>query len=759
MKNLLILALMMSGVPACAFAQETNPAADPNPANEEVVELSTFRVVSRNDEGYGSTHNIGGSRVSLPILEIPSSIIGINPELIKDFGALDTYEAIGFVSGVATAEGGNYTLRGFAQSGVNYRDGLKDREMGLNSSANVAGSYERIEVIKGPAGVLYGSHSMGGIVNRVTKNPLGSPMTRIAIGLGAGWDEYGQASIDTTGPIGKTGFGYRLIMTTRMGNKAWGGHDDRNAFVGMLNYKFGKAIKQTLWFRFNYFWGDNTSEQWVNFVDKDIRLPRFFSGDNREAMNFPDDSLSIQRTRTYEVGYEGQAFMLGGRWTVRLLARFNKNWGDKSPSYAGGTVLAVDGGGNKIGSSEDMSIDDPRIADWRTELLVREFESFYNMNGMFFDAVAKYDIGPTRHTIISSAEAGRRALRRTFKFWKAKFPNAPAGVPNTYSIIPSMAAIDLTGYNADRIISEGGTPGFTVQNAPTDVTEQAVSIQDNIGLLGNRLVFVASTRYDWSHNVGYTARLDSNGNVYCIRKPGVVKKESPTYKFGIVVQPLPGLGIFAQKATTYVPGGGETTPNQEGKVDELGVKTDLFGHDLIATMSVFKMRLDNIMVAVPRPPEQGGGTMMVPAGVQHTKGWEADITWRPFRPISFVIAYSDLTSLNENGVPFRGVPQSPNYSIWGKYTLGKTFLRGLSIGGGYKFVSKRPGDATASFWLPKYEQTDILVSYSPPRSNWSIQANIFNLFDTEDIRFSVNRTLVSPCMPRSIRISMNYTFR
>ncbi len=751
MRNYLSLLLFTGVSSVSVFAQAS--ATSETGSDEEVVALPVFEVSTDQDRGYGSTHSLGGSRVNLQIKEIPGSIISLNEQFLKDVAALEVNDAIDYVSGIATRDGAQYTLRGYAQLGVNYRDGLPDREIGLNTAANDAGSFQRLEVIKGPAGILFGSHSMGGVVNRISKMPLSKPRTMVQVGVSGGWDEFIRGMVDTTGPLGQTGLSHRLVLVDREGEKSWGGEDTRRTAVGVLTYDFGKQKSQRVWYRYNYFEYKGDSEQGWNFIDKDDVLPDFFLGDGRDYTNFPDDSYVTQSTRSMELGYRASVDALGGKWTVRLMGRKNDNWGDKSRSYSGGTVRAFDANGNVLGTNREISSKDPRVADWRTTLIARDFESFRNDIAGYFDAVGEYEIGPSAHTLVFSFDARESEQRRTFEFWNAKFPNAPASAPNTYSLIPERSKVELEGVTFEGIKAAGGVGGFTVQNAPVDTAGQAYALQDNISFLKKRLIFVAGGRYDNNKNEGYRVnrQLEETPNA-------VIKKNAWTYKFGVVVEPIRGLGIFAQEATTFNPGSSEMFPNQEGKIDELGVKLDFDDSNLVATASVFDMELTNVVTPVARPPEQGGGTVNIPAGTQNTKGWELDVSWQPVRGLNMVLAYSDLTSVNERGLPFRGVPQSATYSAFVKYTFTSTILNGVGLGASFKHTGSRTGDSTATFWIPSDEVTNLTVSYAKPKSNWSIQANVINVFDTDALRSSVSDRNLTAWQPITYRLTFNQTF-
>ena len=117
-----------------SFAQTPATSSSTLKPESEVVELSVFSVNADKDKGYGATNSIAGSRVNVPLREIPSYTISLNEQFLKDVGAVDMLDAINYVSGVRTAGQGQgdtqYQLRGYAQSGNGtvYRDGLPDRD-------------------------------------------------------------------------------------------------------------------------------------------------------------------------------------------------------------------------------------------------------------------------------------------------------------------------------------------------------------------------------------------------------------------------------------------------------------------------------------------------------------------------------------------------------------------------------------------------------------------------------------------------------
>ena len=97
-----------------------------------------------------------------------------------------------------------------------YRDGLVQKIIGFSGFKIEPYGMERIEVLKGPASVLYGENDAGGMVNAVTKRPTATP-------LYSGFVSYGSfntvtAGVDVGGPIDEAGvWSYRLTGLYRDG--------------------------------------------------------------------------------------------------------------------------------------------------------------------------------------------------------------------------------------------------------------------------------------------------------------------------------------------------------------------------------------------------------------------------------------------------------------------------------------------------------------------------------------------------------------
>ena len=152
------------------FAQATSPAPAVGDARQdEPVSLSVFEVTTSKDIGYQSTNAAEVTRMNTPIENIPMNVTVFNQQFIEDLVATDTSQLLAYeASAVKTTENDGFLARGSASVGTNFLNGFAQTSgFGSQPLANI----ERVEVIRGPAAVLYGSGGYGGTFNRITKQP------------------------------------------------------------------------------------------------------------------------------------------------------------------------------------------------------------------------------------------------------------------------------------------------------------------------------------------------------------------------------------------------------------------------------------------------------------------------------------------------------------------------------------------------------------------------------------------------------------
>ncbi|MGH9892988.1 MAG: TonB-dependent receptor, partial [bacterium] len=140
----------------------------------DIIVLPDIEVTAPPENAYKSGTATVGSKIEMPIRDIPQSVSVVREELIESQNAFSLRDALKNVSGltIAAGEGGrtgdSITLRGFAAHSDTYLDGVKDNGQYFRDTFFL----ERIEVLKGSSSILFGRGSTGGVINEVSKKPL-----------------------------------------------------------------------------------------------------------------------------------------------------------------------------------------------------------------------------------------------------------------------------------------------------------------------------------------------------------------------------------------------------------------------------------------------------------------------------------------------------------------------------------------------------------------------------------------------------------
>lgn len=190
----LVVAALAAAVPGAA-----PDAPDPDP--QEIVVTGVA-----HDSGY-VPQDSAIAKTSAPLRDLPQSVAVVGAEVLRDQRALSVQDALKNVAGVGFSSGDGQrdqvTIRGFSAIADQYVDGFRDDGLYFRDLSNV----ERIEVVKGPAAVLYGRGSSGGLINRVTKKPDGD-ITSAALTGGSFSNVRGEFDIGRLD--GDSGIGVRV---------------------------------------------------------------------------------------------------------------------------------------------------------------------------------------------------------------------------------------------------------------------------------------------------------------------------------------------------------------------------------------------------------------------------------------------------------------------------------------------------------------------------------------------------------------------
>jgi iron complex outermembrane receptor protein len=724
--------LGVSLLSATLLAQSAPPEA---PAGE-LIELSPFTVRDENNRGYSSANSLGASRVNIPLINTPTTVVVLNEEFLRDLAVLDNLDAFRYVSGMnenSLAYNGQVTVRGFqAGDGVAYKDGLPDNITVGGGAMNDFAIIDRVEVIKGPNGVLYGSHAPGGVVNQITKKPLFSWRSEIKATAGS-WNLI-RGEIDTTGPLIPGKLAFRLVGMRQEGETYNHGPHNKLLVAPSLTWLPGNKTKVTVSF-LHYVPVIGTSRTpW--FSDRSGAVSTFLS-----PRTYFDEDDEQRKHWVYDTDVSIE-HVFNVNWQARVVARatyvdedkFNYNHVTYRFVGANNAALLTPTGAAAtfLNYTFAEAFANPNYRDILIDRVRRRDIIEAERLGLYGDLVGNLDLGPTKHKLITSLQLTDSTLDNKQQLW-----NYPA----TSVISPVYVSNPLTLATNFR------------ENTNTIAWNKghAIGVQDNVSAFQERLHLVLGARYDSVHsktlNRRNNARTDETKSEWSKRVGGLYKVTD-------------GFSVFANWSQTFIPLSGLNalgTPfkNQLGEVKEAGFKIDLMKGRLTGTFSAFDLKLDNAVRQVLIDVSIGL-VGQLQTGATTSKGYEMDWAWQPTDEVTLVASLGDLTSEDENGIATRGISQGLNWKLFGKYTFTKDRLKGLTLGAGYVYNNRAAGDGNASFFLPAYGLWDGFVAYA--RDKWRVQLNVTNLADELYVAGAVSNQFVSAGRPREYRLTYSQRF-
>lgn len=233
----------------CTLTLPIHVGAAERPADEsmESVIVTASKVESINL----TDANSSGSRLGIPTIDIPASVSAISADVMELHGDTNMVDAVSYATGLATmasagSGGYGFAVRGFGSSSVTI---LYDGTKSLINTGSMTYPYdtwnvERIEVLNGPASVLYGGGAIGAAINVLPRKP--SDMQAHTVHLAAGSFNTHRAALDSTGPITDT-----LLYRFDLSNNSSDGYVERGdssgtAVSGALTWLASDALRFTL---------------------------------------------------------------------------------------------------------------------------------------------------------------------------------------------------------------------------------------------------------------------------------------------------------------------------------------------------------------------------------------------------------------------------------------------------------------------------------------------------------------------------------
>ncbi|XQQ06910.1 MAG: TonB-dependent siderophore receptor [Leptolyngbya sp. IPPAS B-1204] len=664
-------------------------------------------VTGEQERGYQVERATTATRTDTPILNIPQSIQVVPRQVIEDQAATQVTEVLRNVSGIAvnasplTIFSDDIRIRGITAGRDYYRNGIRNFFGGFNLGQETA-NIERVEVLKGPASILYGQAEPGGVVNLITRSPLNEPY--YAVDMTVGNYNFYRPTLDLSGPLNAAGtILYRFNAAYQYSESFVDTFDAERFFIApTLQIQLSENTTLTID-------GEYLDDSRPNYTG----LPALGT-----VLENPLGDVPISRF----LGDEDRRDRVVGNVGYRLEHNFNEAWSIRNSFRY--EFLGV----NEDAIFVNALLDDNRTVS-RGAFRTRGDAQNYALQT---DVLGEVSTGNVEHQLLFGLE-----LRRTDQDFRG---GGSPPVPDIDLFDPEYGNFDL------EFVNERG--------AKSTQSVIAGYVQDLISI-GEAFTILLGARYDWVEQT--TNNRDANQEFY-------QRDTALTPRVGIVYQPIEPLSLYASYSRSFAPSFGADFRNAdgspfeptEGEQVEIGVKAELFDNRLIATLAAYDLTRQNIVTPDPQRP---GFSLQI--GEERSRGIEFDLIGEPLPGLSLIASYAytdaEITkdnSGNEGNRP-NNVPEHSG-SLWATYTIQAGTLQGLGFGLGAFIVGEREGDLGNTFQLPGYIRTDAALFYR--RENWDIALNIKNLFDVEYYESASFRDGVYPGAPFTILGTVSVRF-
>jgi len=677
------LVLSLSTTPVETEEPSTPETTTPE-TQEPEEEIEVVVTQTQTGERYLVPNATTGTRTDTPLRDIPQSVQVIPRQVFQDQQVIRLDDALRNVSGVSFngVDAGRsilFGLRGFDQAPL-LLNGFRGF---VRQNFPEIGNLEQIEVLKGPSAILFGEVEPGGAINLITKRPLSEPFYRIETQFGN--RNLIRPSIDLSGPLETDGrLLYRLNAVYQRGDEIQDFDTDINRFFISPVFSWQISDQTDLTIELEYV----NDERPISFG-----VPAFGNGianiPLEQISNEPDDFIDQV---FFNVGYD-------------LEHRFSDNW-------------KLRNGFRYINNDSLLEALFPFALDQTTGILIRNPSQQGGVDKSFSlqtSVVGEFATGSIDHTLLFGVDLNRTNNDSFTRF--DIFTQIPLNIFNpVYEAFPrpDFDAIPLgsdTELESDRL---------------------GIFIQDQISFTDN-LILLAGLRYDTveQQRIALPSFFQPNG------ADQTQNYNALTPRLGLVYQPIEEISLYGSYSQSFTPNNFAMTADndliepEEGEGFEVGVKAELLGGRLGATLAYFDITKQNVVTADPIIPFASVAT-----GEQSSRGVELDVIgeilpgWNIIASYAFIDAKVTEDNTIEVGNRLNGIPEH-SASLWTNYEIQSGDLQGLGFGLGFNFVGEREGDLNNTFELDSYFLTNAAISYQ--RNNWRFALNFRNLFDIDYI--------------------------
>jgi iron complex outermembrane recepter protein len=768
---------LVLGLSAPLVAQQTGGRQ----GDDSVYDLDAFEVSSDGDVGYHSTHAAEATRMNMPIADIPMSVVILNQEFIEDTMARSTEDVLEYVPGfIPESNNDNWVIRGFANANTKFLNGFEQQEsIGKVSVANI----ERVEVLRGPAAVLFGPGGYAATVNRITKRPLDKANTMIRLGYGP--MESMRLEFDTTGPIGKSAFSYRVTGVLDDGEYYRKISHDEKALGASLSWRIGPSTRLTL--EGLYVIETDGGAVWRQPVFRgdykgfELADGTYLSyGKNRQGYSAPGD------LREWKRGFAMADLQHKFNRNIQLRLQYaidtKDQFYDETQPEQGSLTFLKD------------AVLMPKL--WRVRT-----QDVFNQR-LRNELVIRFETGPLTHRLLaglsweqSDAEShfqttayNRGGLGATAANLNARWPTAN-NIGSRFNNYPNLtlaqflADVRLAGFNPHlvppiNVIDPSRSPRWEIDRndpPPLRTTRDLVDDVENTSFYLSNMVSFDRDRF---FITGGLRRVQAKDERFDRQVDAITRSDkayATTYSAGAVYHILRDqrLTWYANANSSFLPEfrrqpDGTSLPPEEGNQIETGLRFSLRQDRIQGMISIYEIRQQNVAIT---DPDETDWYLLIDG--LRSRGFEFSVNarltdnWRLYGGYAYTDARDADTKQRVYAVPYN------HFTAFSRYTFNLGRRQNLDVMLGTIFIDRRPveytpitslgGIANAPHWeMPAVWRFDLMARYRwrqrGSESRYEVRAKIQNLFDNQDIVKRADRVSMQLQPGRTIQVDFRVRF-
>ncbi|WP_233219849.1 TonB-dependent siderophore receptor [Pleurocapsa sp. CCALA 161] len=675
--------------------------------DEEIEVIATGEAADNNDY---FVPDVGVTRTNTPIIDTPGTVRVIPRQIFEDQGTTEFRDALsrnaaGVVTGGSPrSQFNNVKIRGFDVSSNSLVNGIPETFFTLSTPRDLS-NIERLEILSGPASIVGGQISPGGIVNVVTKQPSLSPLYELSASYGS--FNTVQGAFDFSGPLNdsKT-VAYRLNASIYHSGTFIDADNvdiERFSIAPVISWQIGKQTK--LSFEGLYF--DNRTPQRVGLPARGTVLDNP-NGEIPRDQFVGEPDFDGSTNKLTQIGYDLE-HSFSDNWSLRHVFRYMNFQNEQKEAF----VNELQDDLRTLERSGDLFIDD-----------INNYQATAYVTG-------KFETGKINHELLAGVD---------YVFEEDFFESEFFEAESIDLFKPEFAGGVGESIDSSNVLQTGNGLG--------------IYLQDQLKTFDNRLIFVLGGRVDF---VGSSSEdlVDESS-----------EKESQddsafSPRVGVLYKLADNISLYGSFSRSFKQEIGRSLNNEtfepsRGTQYEVGAKADWLNKRLSTTLAFYDLTQTNVLTEDPDDPE-----FEIQTGEQNSQGIELQTTGEILPGWSVVAsyAYTNAEIIQDNvfavGNSLANVPEN-TVNLWNTYTISEGDLSGLGFGLGLFYVGSREGDLDNSFQLDDYLRTDAAIYYR--RDKLDLALNFKNLFDVDYVEFADDDLRVGLADPFTAEFSASYKF-